>query len=312
MCTYNGEKYIREQIDSIVSQSYPIYEFIIQDDCSTDNTLNIIQEYAKKYSYIKVYQNPCNIGFNQNFKQVILKAKGDFIAISDQDDIWYKEKLKKQIEVIGEYSLCTSERHRDPIYNANFMTQVIKPIISFEYLLFTNSIPGHSMLLEKKFAHGVISKWNAQIIYDWWFSINAHLHKGIICINEPLNWHRPHNNSIISLCLAKNNIDLTLKQTWQSYIYGYKAYRKLQQLPNWNFLYRHTFNNTSPSSNPLIHILSNLLLKKNIPSLFYLCWLCLLNRDTINPCKKNKSFIYLLRSFFCPLIRAYTNKVFYL
>ena len=54
MCTYNGEKYLREQMDSILAQTYPIHEIIVRDDCSTDATLDILREYAQRYNHIKV------------------------------------------------------------------------------------------------------------------------------------------------------------------------------------------------------------------------------------------------------------------
>ena len=57
MCTYNGERYLREQLDSIVQQTYPIYEMIVQDDCSTDETMVIVCDYARRYPFIKVFQN---------------------------------------------------------------------------------------------------------------------------------------------------------------------------------------------------------------------------------------------------------------
>ena len=56
MCTYNGEKYLREQMDSILAQTYPIHEIIVCDDCSTDGTMNILQEYATKFPFIKVHR----------------------------------------------------------------------------------------------------------------------------------------------------------------------------------------------------------------------------------------------------------------
>ena len=86
MATYNGEKYIREQIDSILGQSYPVYELVIQDDCSTDSTLAIAEDYARRYPNVKVFENQRNLGFNLNFQIACMRATGDFVAISDQDN----------------------------------------------------------------------------------------------------------------------------------------------------------------------------------------------------------------------------------
>lgn len=106
ICTYNGEKYIAEQIDSILSQTYTLNEIIIQDDCSTDNTFNILERYSNKNNRIKIFRNDKNIGFNSNFKSAVKRAKSDFIAIADQDDIWYSEKIAKQVTAIGDHDIC--------------------------------------------------------------------------------------------------------------------------------------------------------------------------------------------------------------
>lgn len=68
MCTYNGEKYLREQMDSILAQTYPIYEFIVCDDSSKDHTMDILQEYASRYDFIKVFQNQPNKGCNPQIR----------------------------------------------------------------------------------------------------------------------------------------------------------------------------------------------------------------------------------------------------
>lgn len=81
MCTYNGAKYIREQLDSIINQTYPIFEIIIQDDCSTDDTVDIIREYTETHSNIRLFQNEKSLGINRNFFSVMDKAQGDYIAI---------------------------------------------------------------------------------------------------------------------------------------------------------------------------------------------------------------------------------------
>ena len=94
MCTYNGEKYLREQIDSILAQTYPIHEIIVCDDCSTDNTMAILQEYATRFTFIKVHQNEKNKGCNQNFHDTLYKATGNYIAISDQDEFWFSDIIE--------------------------------------------------------------------------------------------------------------------------------------------------------------------------------------------------------------------------
>lgn len=310
MCTYNGEKFIREQLDSIVSQTYPIHELIIQDDCSTDNTIKIIQEYASKYKYIKLYQNKQNIGFNQNFKTAILKATGDYIAISDQDDIWYKNKLKVQIGLIGNHSLCTSSYHRDVSYTKN-NEKGMYPSCAIEFHVFYNSISGHSMLLEKQFAQSIFHNWDNHTIYDWWITINAHLNKGIICSNEQLLWHRPHTNSTIAKHMAKYNIPTNSKHTWKPYVYGYFSYRELQQLSTWKSFYTFIYQNTSTLKYPLTHTLSNLLLKRDLISLLKLCGLCLKHKNTIYYNPNQKGLMSYIRGFFYPFIKSYGNTDFY-
>ena len=106
LCTYNGEKYIREQLESIVSQTYPIHELLIQDDCSTDATPLIIEEYKEKYPFIRFYRNKNNLGFNRNFWKAFEKVTGDYIAISDQDDIWVPNKVKNVMAVFREGYDC--------------------------------------------------------------------------------------------------------------------------------------------------------------------------------------------------------------
>src|SRR5688500_10348209 len=88
LCVYNGEKFLREQLDSLVNQSYPNIEIIASDDRSTDASLLILQEYADRYPYFKFGQNEQNLGYVKNFEKVISLCSGDLIALSDQDDIW--------------------------------------------------------------------------------------------------------------------------------------------------------------------------------------------------------------------------------
>ena len=80
LATYNGEKYIREQLDSILSQSYTNFELIICDDHSTDSTIEVIKYYLEKDSRISLYQNKTNNGFLKTFEKILSLCKGIYIA----------------------------------------------------------------------------------------------------------------------------------------------------------------------------------------------------------------------------------------
>ena len=88
MSTYNGSLYVSEQIDSIINQTYSNLEIILADDASTDNTFEILKSYAAKDKRIIAYQRNANAGYNINFSEACTKASGEYIAISDQDDVW--------------------------------------------------------------------------------------------------------------------------------------------------------------------------------------------------------------------------------
>src|ERR1700754_726282 len=108
LCTYNGEKYISQQLDSILRQTHRNLEIIIVDDCSADNTFNIVKRYSILDSRIKCFRNEVNIGFNKNFEKAIKLATGDYIAISDQDDIWLPGKVELLLNNIGDNWLIFS------------------------------------------------------------------------------------------------------------------------------------------------------------------------------------------------------------
>lgn len=101
---YNAGLYIRQTIESILSQTYQNFEFIIIDDCSTDNSWNIVQEYAKCYKQIKVYKNHKNLKSAKTVTRAIALAKGDFLARMDADDIALPDRLEKQVNYLLQHT----------------------------------------------------------------------------------------------------------------------------------------------------------------------------------------------------------------
>ena len=109
MATYNGEKYLREQVDSLLAQSYPSLEFVFVDDASSDETLAILQEYVSRDPRIRLIANPINQGLLATFETGIRAAKGEMIALSDQDDVWMPEKISLLASAIGSHSLIYAD-----------------------------------------------------------------------------------------------------------------------------------------------------------------------------------------------------------
>ena len=101
MATYNGEKYLSEQIGSIISQSYENWRLLIRDDNSKDNTVSIIEKYEKEDNRIRLLRDrKGNLGFIKNFEELLKSSHKEFIMFSDQDDYWEKDKIKNYIEIL--------------------------------------------------------------------------------------------------------------------------------------------------------------------------------------------------------------------
>lgn len=100
MATYNGAKYIQNQLDSFVTQTRQPDELVITDDCSTDNTLEIIQRFAASAQFDVIWeQNERKLGYAGNFNRALMKTTGDLVFLSDQDDVWFPEKIQRVAEV---------------------------------------------------------------------------------------------------------------------------------------------------------------------------------------------------------------------
>ena len=308
MITYNGARFIREQINSLLRQTLPFTELIIQDDQSTDGTRDIIAEYAQNDKRIRLYVNQHNMGWNMNFITAMRRATGDYIALCDQDDIWFDDNLEKKMAAIGTKSLVCCYRSLDPVFTTH--SKNIRSLqTDFESILFTSHIPGHSMLFSRSF-YKSIDVWDKRIAYDWWLALQAHMKNGMAVVREPLNWYREHEDSA-SVIMMKKDWERTKGNTWQPYVYGLKAYRAFQQMPVWQWMYSYIREHTADGRHSLAHKLASLMVKPGIGPLLHLCWLTMKHRRLVHDrFAGGKGLGYLLnctRGFFYPLIRAYNN-----
>ena len=109
MSSYNHQSFISEAIHSVLKQSFQDWEFLIIDDCSTDESFLIAKKFENQDSRIKVFKSPYNRGMVQNTNELILASKGEYIAIINSDDYWEEKKLEKQVDFLDnnrEYGAC--------------------------------------------------------------------------------------------------------------------------------------------------------------------------------------------------------------
>lgn len=186
LCTYNGEKYISEQLESILSQTKPVYEIIICDDRSTDDTLQIISHYENQLpDLIKVYQNPENMGYVGNFEQAMSLCTGDLVLLCDQDDRWYTNKAQSIAEVFEKHPHIDIVCHNVKLFGEAISPSeeitywdldsvspntFIQPLDIIKRILYQGNIfPGMSMAIRSTFLkeHLPLKKISPVIIHDY-------------------------------------------------------------------------------------------------------------------------------------------------
>lgn len=206
LATYNGEEFLREQLDSVLNQTFQDFEIIVCDDCSTDHTLDILEEYKQLDARIRVYQNDCNLGFIKNFEKAIRYCNGEYIALCDQDDRWVPEHLSILLNIIGDKPIaCGNARFIDrygndlhsTIIDRDYLVMPLKSGTDLLYRLFfyRNSFQGASMLINRKFLEVALPIPEVAKYHDVWFSILSCMYGGIAFTSEIVNEYRQHGNN---------------------------------------------------------------------------------------------------------------------
>jgi glycosyltransferase involved in cell wall biosynthesis len=199
MCTYNGARYLREQLDSIVNQTLQPLEVIVQDDGSTDDTLSIIHEYEERYLYIRSFKNEMPraesslINVNNNFFSAMRRAKGEFIALSDQDDIWELDKLEVQYHSIGNHLMVAGISRPFAADGINVNNDRRMPNISLLRMLYLGVIPGHVQMIRREMLE--ILPPCDQFMYDLQTQVVAAAAESIVFLPRTLVNQRRHESA---------------------------------------------------------------------------------------------------------------------
>lgn len=227
MATYNGEKYVREQIESILANTYTAWKMTICDDCSTDGTVSILKEYEEKYKdKIEVKCNNKNIGVVKNFLTAIKECDDDYIMLCDQDDVWRDTKIENAVrrmlseELNGEERIFNQKRKPAaeciPVVYFSDATVVDEELntinssfhkssnlditkLDLSHMLMENKVIGCTMMFNKAVKNKITKLPNDIKMHDWWIALIGAAFGKIVYSKRKTVLYRQHNENVIGV-----------------------------------------------------------------------------------------------------------------
>lgn len=218
LCTYNGERFLGQQLASIKNQSSPVHELVICDDGSTDRTFEIIEAFQKSVDFpIVLHKNTTNLGSSKNFEKCIQACSGDIIFLCDQDDLWKKDKVEKQIAYLDAHP------EQDAVFSNALMIDQSgnsKGKTSFEQIEFTEDlqnfweqggafeilskgyvVTGATLAIRKKIGENIfpVPEIIPELIHDGWISLYLAMDQKIGFLREVLVEYREHDSQQVGL-----------------------------------------------------------------------------------------------------------------
>lgn len=233
LATYNGERFLREQLESLLGQTYTNWICYIHDDGSNDQTVNIAREFCEKYPYHFVIINgPLCGGAKNNFMFLLSEVKEEYIAFCDQDDYWLPEKLSETYKLIK----MDEDRKKPTVVFSDLkvVNENLKLIsdsfflysgknssrLNYKQILIQNFVPGCTMLINRKAVDIGLKYRNIENLYmhDWWLMIICALMGKIYATNSPLILYRQHGDNSVGADKKLSTWDV-LRHIWQT-IFG--------------------------------------------------------------------------------------------
>jgi len=214
LSTYNGERFLGEQLDSILSQTYNNWRLVVRDDGSTDATTEIIRDYAESSNNIEFVDDRYgHVGPKNSFNILLKRSRADYTLFCDQDDIWLSDKVEKSIQamrlseekgikpilVVSDLSIIDEEKK---IISESFWKyQGMSPFKgkAFNAMLIQNKFPGCSMMFNRELRSTALDIPSEAIMHDWWIALVASALGEIQVIDKPLVYYRQHKKNTIGL-----------------------------------------------------------------------------------------------------------------
>ena len=235
LTTYNSNlDFLKEQIDSILTQTYKNISLLISDDKSSNQeVIDLLKKYEEKDKRIKLYLQEKNLGYNKNFEFLLKCSGADYIMFCDHDDIWNSDKVEKSLKKILEEKVdlvyCNAEQinEKGEVIQKDYFKYKNVPLINKKsHLAISRCIGiGCSQIITKNVKNEMLPFLNSVIAHDWLASFIANENKGITYIKEPLFKYRLHTSNVFGGRSLAQNLSRWKEENGTSYK-SYLKYRK--------------------------------------------------------------------------------------
>ena len=200
LCLYNGEKFIEDQLTSLLDQSKVPDEVLLIDDCSTDNTINICENFISNHGLSlkwKIIRNSINKGWKRNFFEAISCCNGEFVFFCDQDDIWSHDKIFETYNAFLKNKNATVVSCYERLLFANKLGKsisrnedIILDTKSLDIINIANNFSGSCMCIRKSFYQKIKTFWNCDWAHDNFFWLFSYVNSSLYVIKKDLILHR--------------------------------------------------------------------------------------------------------------------------
>lgn len=249
LATYNGEKYLREQIDSLLAQSCQDWHLYVHDDGSTDQTVEIVSSYVRQHpDKITLLDYPSQGGACQNFLSMLKHVEAPYYMFCDQDDVWLPEKIASSLAAMQEQEshypekavvVCTDLFITDEQLSVTEESMFAYLSVHPEYIRNFNDsgasavVTGCTMLFNQKAKESCLDYQPAVIMHDCWLCHCALRQQGILyAIRQPMVYYRQHGNNSLGAGVSSSAINLRyrIRHFKELYQYNMSYYHMLSAL----------------------------------------------------------------------------------
>ncbi len=212
LATYNGEKYIREQLDSILENSWNDFSVEVCDDGSTDETLRIVREYCARDNRVTCHENTVNLGYTKNFLEGIRRSESPYIMLCDQDDIWHRDKIERTFCELQKLEKVQGKEKPLMVFTdaMNYDSETGRELGSFHktsrldvkkldtaHLFMENKCIGCTVMINAAVLSYLQEMPEEIRVHDWWLALICSHFGKIMYLDEMTLHYRQHSGNMI-------------------------------------------------------------------------------------------------------------------